>query len=55
MHIFDPPMYVLKNHLKFVKKYEGVKHNLEFLLYKFQKIINCRYFKFIFEAKNNAF
>ena len=50
-------MYVLKNHLKFVKKkYEVVKLNLEFLLYKLHKnnqlvII----FKLILEAKNNVF
>ena len=51
----DPPMYVLKNHLKIVKKNEVVKHNLKFLLYNFffKPIVNI--FKIIFEAKNNVF
>ena len=52
---FDPPMYVLKNHLKIVKKIEVVEHNLNFLLFKFQKKSIVNIFKMIFEAKNNAF
>ena len=54
MRTFDPPMYVLKNHLKFVKEYEFIKHNLKFMLYTFKKM-NCEYFKIDFETKNNAF
>ena len=55
VRIFDPPMYVLKHHLKIVKKNAVVKHNLELLLYKFQKKSIVDIFKLIFEAKNNAF
>jgi hypothetical protein len=42
---FWPPYVCTKKSSKNCKKkYEVVKHNLKFLLYKFQKIINCKYF-----------
>ena len=42
---FWPPYVCTKKSSKICKKkYEVVKHNLEFLLYKFQKIINYIFF-----------
>ena len=42
---FDPPYVCTKKSSKNCKKkIEVVKHNLKFLLYKFQKMINCKYF-----------
>ena len=53
---FWPPYVCTKKSSKFCKKkYEVAKHNLNFLLYKFQKKSMVNIFKLIFEAKNNAF
>ena len=44
-------MYVLKIILKLSKKYEVVKYNLKFLLYKIFKIITYKYFLIGFWSK----